>query len=194
MPNKPTQIILHHTAVSYKKNPDQYEATKKYHISKGWGDIGYHYEIAKNGKVYIGRQELQVGAHTKEDNVNYNSIGICIDGNFDVELPTIEQENALRELLLDIMKRRKIDAKNIFPHRHYAKSPITKKPYKSCFGNLLPDDWGRNLVTTPPVKNKVIYLRNGRYYRVDNGVETHLKSMEEVNSYIKKGYKNIGKV
>ena len=154
MPNKPTQIICHHTAASYDKNPDQFEATRKYHISKGWGDIGYHYEISKGGKVYKGRDESMPGAHTKEQNVNYNSIGICLDGDFDKELPTKEQIESLKKLLQELMVKYKILPSNIFPHRHYA--VLNGKPYKSCYGSKLPDDWARKLVETIVV-NKPVY-------------------------------------
>ena len=154
MPNKPTQILVHHTAVSYDKNPDQFKATKAYHISKGWGDIGYHYEISKSGKVYKGRDESLPGAHTKEGLVNYTSVGICLDGDFDKELPTKEQENSLKNLLLEMMKKYKITSDKIFPHRHYA--VLNGKPYKSCYGSKLPDDWARKLVETTVV-NKPVY-------------------------------------
>ena len=137
--NKPEYIIVHHTAVSYDKNPDQFEATNNYHKSLGWGMIGYHYEIAKNGKLYKGRNENMVGAHTKEESMNYKSIGICLDGNFDVELPTEEQQDTLKDLIVDIMGRHTIPSQNIFPHRHFA-------TYKSCYGSNLHDDWVRKLV------------------------------------------------
>jgi N-acetyl-anhydromuramyl-L-alanine amidase AmpD len=146
MPNRPTQIIIHHTAVSYDKNPDQFAATKKYHKSLGWGDIGYHYEIAKNGKVYKGRGESTPGAHTKEKGTNYKSIGIALDGNFDTELPTDAQVTSLTNLLEDICARHDIPSNRIFPHRHYAVSRWTGKPYKSCPGNNIADSWGQQLV------------------------------------------------
>lgn len=180
MLNKPTQIICHHTAVSYNKNPDQFEATKRYHISKGWGDIGYHYEISKSGRVYKGRDESTPGAHTKEQNVNYNSISICLDGNFDIELPTKEQTESLKKLLLELMVKYKIPSINIFPHRHYAINPATKRPYKSCYGSKLSDDWARSLVGKAPQYDKALIKRfegkfllnvgdKGKLYYVFNG-------------------------
>ena len=45
-----------------------------------------------------------------------------------------------------------------------------------------------------PKLDKVVYLKGGKYYRVDNGVETHLTSMPQVWYYIARGYKNLGKV
>ena len=137
--NKPQYIIVHHTAVSRFLNDDQFKATKNYHIGKGWGDIGYHYEISGSGRLYHGRPEKKAGAHCYQQGMNYKSIGVCLDGNFDQEYPSPQQTKTLKKLLLDLMKRYDIPAKNILPHRHFA-------TYKSCFGKNLPDNWAQALV------------------------------------------------
>lgn len=146
--NKPEYIIVHHTAVSYNKNPDQFEATKRYHKSLGWGDIGYHYEINKAGKVYVGRKETTAGAHCYQESMNSKSIGIALDGNFDEELPTKEQTEALKKLLIDICARHKISKDKIYPHRKYA-------TYKSCYGKKLSDKWASDLVDSPKYDEKL---------------------------------------
>ena len=66
-------LVIHHTAVSREQNHEQFEAVKNYHISKGWGNIGYHFFIEPNGVVKIGRAENEVGAHVKEQSMNYKS-------------------------------------------------------------------------------------------------------------------------
>lgn len=136
--NKPEYIIIHHTGVSYTKNPNQYEATKRYHKSLGWGDIGYHYEISREGKVYKGRPEQSDGAHTI--GMNSKSIAIAMDGNFDIEVPTTPQIEALRGLLKDVAGRYKIPPEKIVPHRKFAK--------KTCYGSKLADDWAGKLIET----------------------------------------------
>lgn len=131
--NRPLNIIVHHSAVSYDRNPSQFTAMKRYHINKGWGDISYHYVIEKNGEVKIGREENQSGAHTYQKMMNYLSLGICLTGNFDEEEPTIEQCKALYKLLNDLTFKYSIPKGKVVPHRHYA-------TYKSCWGKKLPDD------------------------------------------------------
>lgn len=131
--NFPQNIIVHHSLVSREKNSAQFAAIDRYHRNKGWGMIGYHYLIEPNGEIVHGREENQVGAHCKENMMNYRSIGICLSGNFDIEDPTIEQVKALNKLIKDIMNRRGIPAKNIYPHRNFA-------TYKSCWGSRLPND------------------------------------------------------
>ncbi len=60
------------------------------------------------------------------------AISICLDGNFDIELPTKEQIAAVAGLLKEKMLKYKILPENVYGHRRVA-------TYKSCPGSLLPD-------------------------------------------------------
>lgn len=131
--NRPQNIIVHHTLVSREKNPNQFEAVNDYHVRKGWGKIGYHYLIEADGTIKKGREETDEGAHTKEERMNYRSIGICLTGNFDAEEPTLEQCKALHSIITQIKSKYSIPDANIFPHREFA-------TYKSCWGSKLPND------------------------------------------------------
>lgn len=131
--NTPQNIIVHHTAVSRTKNANQFQATKNYHISKGWGDISYHYLIEPDGAVKKGRADNVEGAHCKEMEMNFFSLGICLTGNFDEEEPTIAQCQSLLDLIRQKQKEYHIQDNHVVPHRKYA-------TYKSCWGKLLPDD------------------------------------------------------
>lgn len=133
MKNYPKNIIIHHSGVSYSKNPNQFQAIDKYHRDKGWGGIGYHYLIEKDGTVMSGRPENESGAHTKQSMMNYFSIGICFTGNFDMEEPTEEQKLSALTLIKRIQSKYTIRNKNVFPHRHFA-------TYKSCWGSKVPND------------------------------------------------------
>lgn len=139
--NKPVKIIVHHTGGT-DLNPlaDTSHHTakmiKKWHLAKGWDDIGYNWVIERDGNVVKGRDESKSGAHTVGH--NSNSIGICLSGNFDATLPTKAQEASLKKLLVEVMQRYNIKSDAIYPHRRFAK--------KTCFGNKLSDDWARLLV------------------------------------------------
>jgi len=89
-----TSIILHHSQVS---SPHSVEDIHKWHQNKGWAGIGYHYFIAKDGEVYEGRPRETVGAHTRGQ--NQESIGICFEGNFDIEELSKQQEVSAVKLL-----------------------------------------------------------------------------------------------
>ena len=71
------QIILHHSGVEVLQSV---ETIHNYHKNtNGWSGIGYHFYVRKNGNIYRGRPENTVGAHCQGE--NYNSIGICFEGN-----------------------------------------------------------------------------------------------------------------
>jgi hypothetical protein len=135
----PTHIFVHHTAVSYDKNPDQWNATNNYHKEK-WNMksslgyyAGYNYEISKAGSIKQFRADGETTVAQYQQNMNDGrAISICLDGAFDTELPTDDQVKVLYSLIETKMKQYNIKRENIFPHRHVAK--------KSCWGNLLPDD------------------------------------------------------
>jgi len=97
--SRTTLLVLHHEAGS-GSTPQQIHA---YHLSKGWSGIAYHYYIRKNGTIYRGRSENMIGGHC----LGYNSvsIGICFEGNFEIETMGPEQINAGWELIEDILRR-----------------------------------------------------------------------------------------
>jgi N-acetylmuramoyl-L-alanine amidase len=82
----------------------------RWHKQRGWGSIGYHYVIDRNGEVAIGRPETTEGAHVRGH--NKGSIGICLIGGhgssendaFEKNF-TSKQAKALRELISDIGHR-----------------------------------------------------------------------------------------
>ncbi len=148
-------IFIHHTGAT-QDNPEAdtshhtLEIIDEYHKSLGWGSCGYNYVIEKDGRVRQGRKDNEIGAHT----IGYNdrSIGICLSGNFDHYLPTEAQINALKELVKTKMTQYSIPLNKILPHRAVAN--------KSCYGNLLSDDWIKNLLNlTPPQSEPCVSLR-----------------------------------
>ncbi|KKL45151.1 hypothetical protein LCGC14_2358550 [marine sediment metagenome] len=125
---KPTYLIIHHTATSRDKTT--FAAVKKYHIKKGWGNIGYHFFIESDGTLYgypQARGQDQVGAHARADGMNYKSIGIALTGNFQMEEPKPEQIKTLNRIVKDLMKVWKIPKKNILGHRE-VKGALTVCP------------------------------------------------------------------
>tara|TARA_R110000851_G_scaffold125539_5_gene256495 strand:- start:7 stop:378 length:372 start_codon:yes stop_codon:yes gene_type:complete len=57
------------------------ERVKKWHLQRGWSDIGYHYYITRDGKIHKGRNLSTIGAHVR--GYNKTSIGICYEGGID---------------------------------------------------------------------------------------------------------------
>ena len=92
------RIILHHAAGNGTA-----ESIHKYHVSLGWKGIAYHYYVRKDGTIYRGRPEAMVGGHTS--GYNYCSIGVCAEGNFETDVMSDAQREAIRALVLDIRTR-----------------------------------------------------------------------------------------
>lgn len=140
-------IIIHHTggttanpkadSSNYSVRDCDRDHKQRFNMksSLGWY-VGYTYYIDKNGVVIKTREEGEEGAHT----VGYNkrSVGICLAGNFDVTLPTLQQIEALRKLIPEVMKRHNIPLQNVVPHRLFAQ--------KTCFGSKLPNDWAQKIL------------------------------------------------
>lgn len=143
MKNTPRYIIVHHTGTiaDYPDTlPEKYtfEMVRTYHTKKGWETIGYHYFIDAQGIVHQGREDLYHGAHCREMNMNTQSIGICLAGDFDTTLPNTAQIHSLKKLLREKNTFYQIPKDKIVPHRHFTK--------KSCYGKNISDTWARELL------------------------------------------------
>ena len=91
--------VIHHEAGSGMTA----EQIHNMHIQQnGWSGIGYHFYVRKNGDVYRGRPINTVGTHTA--NYNNNSIGVCFEGNMEIEQLTQAQFDTGIELLAEIIK------------------------------------------------------------------------------------------
>lgn len=81
-------IVIHHTG-----NPKDDDLSAKEihqsHLNLGWGGIGYHYVIRKDGTIEEGRPHWTIGSHAYGE--NSRSIGIHFSGNFEIKSPTSEQ-------------------------------------------------------------------------------------------------------
>ncbi len=75
----------------------------RYHRSLGWSGCGYHYVIATDGTVEVGRPVERAGAHCKGH--NRYSIGVCYvggladDGVTPMDTRNEAQRKSLRRLL-----------------------------------------------------------------------------------------------
>ena len=140
-------LIVHHTATA--RDTTTFDAVKKYHISKGWGDIGYHYFITADGKIWPGRAENIVGAHASSSDMNFKSLGICLTGNFMDEVPTEAQLSSLKDLVIKLQTKYNIQISNVLGHQEIPAST-------ACPGtNLLKwvQDFRKNYNEVKPTNN-----------------------------------------
>ena len=108
-------IVVHHTGE--KETPksnslsgiEKVRAIYKGHTqTNGWGDIGYHYLVDKDGKIYEGRAggDNVVGAHVYCANVG--TISVAMIGNFQRRYPSEKQLSSLRWLLIELTNKYRI--------------------------------------------------------------------------------------
>jgi hypothetical protein len=107
--------------------------------------LAYHFVIGNgtssgNGQVEIGnRWDRQInGGHVHSDYLNYISIGICLVGDFNRDLPTKAEYEALDELIRYLRRRvGKVDGKYSIVRGH---KEINPRP-TDCPGNRFPLNW-----------------------------------------------------
>lgn len=115
------KIIIHCSATPEGKDFTVNDI-KKWHLQRGFNDIGYHYVIYRDGSVHIGRKEEVIGAHCIGH--NQNSIGICYIGGMDSsnknpkDTRTPEQKKSLLELLKQL--KLKYPKAKIYSHNKFA--------------------------------------------------------------------------
>ena len=123
----PSNIMIHHSAVSWQKNPDQFIANNNYHKNR-WNFksslgfyLGYHYDINKMGFIRQARAVGERSAACYQKNMNDGRcIHICLNGNFEIERPYKNQIYALRDLLRYLCERYPIPVENIYFHRLFS--------------------------------------------------------------------------
>ena len=87
-------LAIHHTAAPDSQTPDQ---IANFHIqSNGWGGIGYHFLIDREGIVYYVGDISTARANVA--NLNEQVLGICLIGNFTNVEPTSPQIDSAKKL------------------------------------------------------------------------------------------------
>jgi N-acetylmuramoyl-L-alanine amidase len=127
-PAKVKFVVIHH---SDNANPawGVKECHKCHQDEKGWSGIGYHYFVEQSGKAFYGRGENgfdYIGAHV--EGFNSRSVGICLDGDYDKQIPTEANLNVVARLAAMLLKRYKLGVDAIRYH-------IDLNPDKSCPGS-----------------------------------------------------------
>jgi N-acetyl-anhydromuramyl-L-alanine amidase AmpD len=139
--SKTDTIFLHHRAGS-----GDVESIDRAHKNNDWTCIGYHFYVRKDGSVYRGRREDTIGAHAYGH--NNTSIGICAEGNYEVEMFMPEaQKKAIIELIAYIkgkypitsIKRHRDVNSTACPGKNYPFDEIvngTPTPQKEVTGTI----------------------------------------------------------
>ena len=108
-------IVLHHSATTRSQKCDVH-LIHRWHISRGWSGIGYHFVIEKDGTLRVGRPLNTVGAHVR--GYNSVSVGICMVGGIDKEGDVVDNFSDSQYKTLQSLK---ITLENVFPDAKFCK-------------------------------------------------------------------------
>lgn len=118
---KITEIIIHCSATPEGRD-FTVEQIRKWHLQRGFRDIGYHFVIYRDGTIHSGRPVAQAGAHCLGHNAN--SIGVCYIGGvgMDGKTPKDTRTEAQRRSLKALIERlhRMYPGATLHGHREYA--------------------------------------------------------------------------
>ena len=98
-------LIVIHCSATRVTQDITFEKLEACHLARGFRGIGYHYYITKDGVIYPGRPESEIGAHARH--FNAHSIGICYEGGLDADgnpadTRTKAQKQSLQNLLTSL--------------------------------------------------------------------------------------------
>ena len=182
------RIILHHADAKKCSAEDIH----RWHLNNGWSGAGYHFLVRKDGKIYRLRPEDKVGAHAYGS--NYNSLGICFEGNFMEEDMPEAQKQSGKELVAYL--KDKYNIKVVQAHRDVCATscPGDKFPFEEIANSEKKEE----IISKPQeeVKGKVAEVqkilkeRYGLNIGVDNiyGNETKRALVKGLQTELNKQY------
>jgi N-acetylmuramoyl-L-alanine amidase len=111
------KIIVHCSATREGENFEVAEI-RKWHLARGFSDIGYHFYIDLYGEIHKGRDISKIGAHCKGH--NRNSIGICYCGGVEADgkTPKDTRYDCQKESLTAVLRTLKAMYPNAVIHSH----------------------------------------------------------------------------
>lgn len=102
-----SKLIIHCSATPEGRDV-KVDEIRRWHLQRGFSDIGYHYVIHLDGKIEAGRQLELAGAHCTGHNAH--SIGVCYVGGCNKNMQpkdtrTVAQKAALVKLIKGLKDR-----------------------------------------------------------------------------------------
>ena len=135
---KVNKIIIHCTATPEGREHDVADI-RRWHLKRGFNDIGYHYLIHIDGTIEEGRPINKQGAHCSGQ--NRGSIGICYVGGMSKDMKkakdtrTQAQKDSLIKLMHELIYKYNKDM-TIHAHHEYANKSCPSFNVKEEYANL----------------------------------------------------------
>lgn len=135
---KINKIIIHCTATPEGRQHDVADI-RRWHLKRGFNDIGYHYLIHIDGTVEEGRPINKQGAHCSGE--NKGSIGLCYVGGMSKDMKkakdtrTQAQKDSLIKLMHELIYKYNKDM-TIHGHNEYANKACPSFNVQEEYANL----------------------------------------------------------
>jgi len=135
---KINKIIIHCTATPEGREHDVADI-RRWHLKRGFNDIGYHYLIHIDGTIEEGRPINKQGAHCSGE--NRGSIGICYVGGMSKDMKkakdtrTQAQKDSLIKLMHELIYKYN-KYMTIHGHNEYANKACPSFNVKEEYANL----------------------------------------------------------
>ena len=91
--------------------------------TKAWSDLPYHYIIGPDGAVYAGRS-VAVAGDTNTEYKPEGHIQVMLLGNFEQQVPTVQQWDSTVSLLAHLLRSHGLPAASIGAHRHWSTQTV----------------------------------------------------------------------
>lgn len=104
-------VVIHHTYIpaachTFEDCAAKMRSMQRYHNSLDWDDIGYNFCVGSEGGAYEGRGWDAMGIHAGR--ANRYSMGICLIGDWRVDLPSKDQLETTKALIAEGVRLGKI--------------------------------------------------------------------------------------
>lgn len=120
--NGVNRITVHHDALEIDGRGQNWAIARlnkirRSHLQRGstWVDIGYHYIIDPDGRVWEGRPINIEGAHVAA--TNDHNVGVMCMGNFERDRPTQAQLYSLDAMVAELMRRYRVPMGRVVTHQ-----------------------------------------------------------------------------
>lgn len=150
-------IVIHHTVTTPSATADDIALL---HKARGWGGIGYHFVVTKDGTVWYVGDIGTARAHVK--NMNEKVLGVSLVGDFTKHLPSDEQIVSTHKLCKFMLDASSIPPSNWEDVKGHKELKATACPGTSWDKSKDGDMWWRIKTGTPytpppPVEQEDVY-------------------------------------
>lgn len=119
------RITLHHEGspdtvdfTDFSTTSDRLERIRRFHVGRGWGDIGYHYVVDRAGRIWQARPVNLQGAHVRDQ--NEHNVGVMALGNFNLQEPSEAQLKGLARITRYLRDQYNVPLRSIHTHQELA--------------------------------------------------------------------------